>query len=133
MKRIIGFAVSVVSSAAVWAQAPPQVLPVPIPGGDVIPVPPPLPPFFINQFTPGDPAAGVFDGVNAEPNGITNFHGEIAMGYTLGTATDNAGKQYQVITDIRVYQGDYYGAQATFAAGGTTTSAKKVHGTFVEI
>jgi hypothetical protein len=82
----------------------------------------------------GVPGAGVFfDGVNAEPNGITNFDGTAAMGYTLGTATDNAGHQYQVITDIRVYRGDYYGALSTFGAGGTTTSAKKVHGTFVEI
>jgi hypothetical protein len=71
--------------------------------------------------------------VNAEPNGITNFDGVIAMGYTLGTATDNAGKQYQVITDIRVYKGDYIGAVSTFGAGGTTTSRKRVHGTFVEI
>jgi hypothetical protein len=71
--------------------------------------------------------------VNAEPNGITNFDGLVAMGYTLGTATDNAGNPYQVITDIRVYQGDYYGALATFGAGGTTTSAKRAYGTFVEI
>jgi hypothetical protein len=128
MKRTLGFAVSVLSSAAVWAQAPPQVFPVTIPGGDVIPAAPPFP---INQFTPGSGAG--FDGVNAEPNGITNFDGAIAMGYTLGTVTDNAGKQYQVITDIRVYQGDYYGAVSTFNAGGTTTSRKKAHGTFVEI
>ena len=127
MKRVIGFAVPILTSAAVWAQAPPQVLPVPIPGGDVIPP-------FINQFTPGVPGPGVFfDGVNAEPNGITNFEGAVAMGYTLGTATDNAGKQYQVITDIRVYKGDYFGAQASFGAGGSTTFPKKVHGTFVEI
>ena len=127
MKRVVGFAVSVLGSAAVWAQPPPQVFPVPIPGGDVIPP-------FINQFTPGVPGPGVFfDGVNAEPNGITNFEGVAAMGYTLGTATDNAGKQYQVITDIRVYQGDYRGAQSSYGAGGSTTFPKTVHGTFVEI
>jgi hypothetical protein len=129
MKRQIGFAVSILSSAAVWAQASPPVLPVPIPGGDVYAAPVNQ----INQFTPGDPAAGLFDGVNAEPNGITNFDGVIAMGYTLGTATDNAGTPYQVVTDIRVYQGDYIGAQSSFAAGGTTTFPKKVRGTFVEI
>jgi hypothetical protein len=127
MKRTLGFAVSILGSATVWAQATPQVLPVPIPGGDVVPP-------FINQFIPGVPGPGVFfDGVNAEPNGITNYEGVVAMGYTLGTATDNAGKQYQVITDIRVYKGDYFGAQASFGAGGTTTFPKKVHGTFVEI
>ena len=130
MKRTLGFAMSVLSSAAVWAQAAPQVFPVPIPGGDVIP---PLT-SNINQFTPGVPGPGdFFDGVNAEPNGITNFKGVVALGYTLGTATDNAGKQYQVITDIRVYKGDYFGAVSTFDAGGTTTSRKKAHGTFVEI
>jgi hypothetical protein len=127
MKRTLSLAVSVLSTAAVWAQAPPQVLPVPIPGGDIIPP-------FINQFTPGVPGPGVFfDGVNAEPNGITNFEGAVAMGYTLGTATDKAGNQYQVITDIRVYKGDYIGAQSSFGAGGSTTFPKKVHGTFVEI
>ena len=128
MKRQIGFAVSILTSAAVWAQAPPQVFPVPIPGGDVIPAPLNSP---INQFTPGVGAG--FDGENAEPNGITNFDGVIAMGYTLGTATDNAGKLYQVITDVRVYQGDYFGAVSTFDAGGTITSRKRAHGTFVEI
>lgn len=127
MKRVLGFAVSVLSTAAVWAQAP-QVLPVPITGGDVV-----LPSSYINIFTPGVVGApnGPFDGLNAEPHVFTNFDGVIAMGYTLGTATDNAGKQYQIITDIRVYQGDYIGAQSTFPAGGTASA--KAHGTFVEI
>jgi hypothetical protein len=126
MRRILGFAVSVVGSVAVWAQAPPaQVFPVPVPGGDVVPP-------FINQFIPGVPAPGVFfDGVNAEPNGITNFTGVSAMGYTIGPAVDNTGKAYQVITDVRVYQGDYVGATSAFGAGGTTSA--KAHGTFVEI
>jgi len=53
------------------------------------------------------------------------------MGYTNGLATDKDGNTYQVITDIRVYQGDYTGAQATFGGGGTTSA--KAHGTFVEI
>ena len=55
----------------------------------------------------------------------------VAMGYTQGLAADNSGKTYQVITDIRVYQGDYIGAQATFPAGGTTSA--RAHGTCVEI
>lgn len=102
----------------------PQVFPVPIPGGDLI-----APFGLFNQFFPG---VGVgFDGLNADPHGITNFGGVIAMGYTNGLATDNAGKTYQVITDIRVYQGDYIGAQASFGAGGTTSAT--AHGTFVEI
>lgn len=130
MKQAIGFAVSLLTSAAVWAQGPPAVFAVPIPGGDVIPAPLNSP---INQFTPG--VGTGFDGENAEPNGITNFDGVIAMGYTLGTATDSHGKAYQVITDVRVYQGEYRGALATYGAGGSTTSPKKMHlhGTFVEI
>lgn len=108
---------------ALCGQSPvPQVFPVPIQGGDVVPP-------FINQFFPGVGAG--FDGLNADPHGITNFNGVVAMGYTNGSATDNGGNPYQVITDIRVYQGDYIGAQATFGAGGST--AAKAHGTFVEI
>jgi len=99
---------------------------VPVPGGDVVP-----PIQWINIFSPGAAGSG-FDGVNAEPNVINNFDGVIAMGYTVGAATDSAGNQYQVIGDVRVFTGDYYGAVATFNAGGTTTTRKK-HGTFVEI
>lgn len=99
-----------------------QVLPVPIPGGDIIPP-------FINQFTPGEGA--LFDGRDADPHGINNFKGVVAMGYTNGLATDSAGNMYQVITDVRVYVGDYVGAVTTFGAGGTTSA--KAHGTFVEI
>ena len=119
MKRIAGFAVSVLGSAAMWAQAaPPTVFPVPISGGDVIPP-------TINVFAPGDPAVG-FDGRNAEPNVIENIKGEIAMGYTAGQATDSAGAGYQVVTDLRVFQGDYVGATSTFVP-------TRAHGTFVMI
>lgn len=115
------------TSVAVWGQAPlpsAQPLPIPIPGGDVL-----SPGGLFNQFLPG--VGPIYDGLDAEPHGITNFKGHVAMGYTLGTATDNAGKQYRVITDIRVYQGDYIGGQATFGAEGSTSA--KSHGTFVEI
>ena len=117
MKRPIGFAVSMLTSAAVWAQA----LPVPVPGGTVIP---PL----INQFFPGDVAVG-FDGPNAEPGVITNFRGVTAIGYTSGMATDNKGNSYQVMTDIRVFQGDYVGAVPT----PTGTTSARGHATFIEI
>jgi len=113
------------TSVAVRGQAPPpQVLPVPIPGGDFLP-----PVGLLNQFFPG--VGATYDGEDAEPHGITNFKGHVAMGYTLGTATDAAGNAYQVITDIRVYQGDYIGGVPTFNGGGTTSA--KAHGTFVEI
>lgn len=107
-------------SFSLWGQASP----VPIPGGDVIP-----PYGLFNQFFPG--VGAIYDGLNAEPHGITNFRGSVAMGYTLGSATDNQGNSYAVVTDIRVYQGDYVGAVPTYGGGGTTSA--KTHGTFVEI
>src|SRR5579864_6284992 len=92
-----------------------QVLPVPLPGGDIIQ------PFgLFNQFFPGVGAG--FDGLNADPHGINNSRTFVAMGYTAGTATDSNGKTYNVITDIRVYQGDYIGAVPTYGAGGTTSA-----------
>jgi hypothetical protein len=89
-----------------------------------------IPPFgLFNQFFPGVGAG--FDGLDADPHGITNFRGLVAMGYTNGTATDNAGKTYNVITDIRVYQGDYVGAVVNGGFG--RTKSARAHGTFVEI
>ena len=101
-----------------------QVEPVPIPGGDLI-----TPFGLFNQFFPGpDPAQ---DGLYAEPQGITNFRGLVAMGYAIGTATDKAGRTYNVVTDVRVYQGDYIGAE--FDGGAGRTKSARARGTFVEI
>lgn len=121
-RPVLGFALAILvaCSLPVWGQA----TPIPLPGGDLIP------PFgLFNQFFPG--GGSTYDGINADPHGITNFRGVSAMGFTNGTATDNNGKTYQVVTDIRVYQGDYVGAKSTFGGGGTTS--EKSHGTFVEI
>jgi hypothetical protein len=82
--------------------------------------PPDFPPFPIRQFLPG--VGTGFDGLDAELNGITNFRGMAALGYTSGTATDNHGRSYVAQTDNRVYQGEYVGAHGELA-----------HGTFVEI
>ena len=104
------------------------VQPVPIPGGDVLSNPDGSNALW-TSFVPG---VGAFlDGKNAEPNVITNFKGQVAMGYTLGTATDNNGNQYAVITDIRVYRGNYVGGIPTYMGGGTTSA--KGYGTFVLI
>jgi hypothetical protein len=101
-----------------------QVLPVPIPGGDIIP-----PTLYINQFLPG--VGPGFDGMNADPHGITNFNGLVAMGYGVGTATDSTGRSYLAITDVRVYQGEYIGGEPNGGAG--RTRSKRAHATFVEI
>lgn len=127
MRRVFlgGFTLLLLACAAVQAQVQtPAVQPIPIPGGDVV-----AEVGIFNAFFPGVGAG--YDDPNSDPNGITNFKGHVAMGYTLGTATDNKGNQYAVITDIRVYQGDYIGGVPTFGAGGTTSA--KAHRTFVEI
>jgi hypothetical protein len=88
-----------------------------------------------NQFFPGPPGQSPpFDPIGAEPHGITNFKGLTAMGYASGLATDNKNNQYVVITDIRVYKGDYIGGMAadpTNTAGATVSA--KASGIFVEI
>jgi hypothetical protein len=136
-KLCLGLAFLALACVPVWGQGPPppQVLPIGIPGGDVLlpaqPIPAGgvLPSALFNVFSPG---VGPFlDGQDAEPNVITNFKGHVAMGYTLGAATDNKGNQYAVITDIRVYRGDYVGGHPTYIGGGTTSA--KAHGTFVLI
>ena len=122
-KLCCGVALLALVCIPAWGQgAPAQVFPIPVPGGDV------LPPLF-NVFSPG--VGPLLDGEDAEPHVITNFKGHVAMGYTLGAATDNKGNPHAVITDIRVYQGDYLGGVSTYIGGGSTSA--KAHGTFVLI
>ena len=121
------------SSVSLRAQIDPipnlTVQPIPLPGGDIAP-----PYGLFNQFFPGPPnQTPPFDPMNADPHGITNFRGVTAMGYTSGMTDDN---QFVVITDIRVYQGDYIGGQVanpdpTKSAGATKSA--RARGTFVEI
>jgi hypothetical protein len=105
-----------------------QIYPVPVPGGDVYKTNG-GPTVFANLFGPGIGAG--FDGLNAEPHAIINSDGIVALGYTVGTATDSAGKTYNIGTDIRVYQGAYVGAKGVLGGGGTISA--RAHGTFVEI
>ena len=85
-----------------------NIQPVPIPGGDLVPGY-----GIVNSFAPGPTGqTPPYDPIGAEPNVITNFKGLVAMGYTSGPATDGNGKQYVVITDIRVYKGAYRGGKA---------------------
>ena len=91
-----------------------SIAPLPIPGGDVI-----TPLIQIHQFLAGP----LFDGQDAEPNGITNFNGTFAQVYMGGHAVDSAGATWDVDVDTRVYQGEYVGVNNKMHA----------HGTFVEI
>lgn len=103
--------------------------PLPIPGGDK------LPGFgLVHQFFPGPPnQTPPFDPIGSDPHGITNFRGTTAMGYTLGRATDNKGRAYAVITDVRVYQGEYVGAESPNPNSAGYTNSAPARGTFVEI
>jgi hypothetical protein len=107
------------------------VQPIPLPGGDIDTT---RPYGLFNQFFPGPPGqTPPFDPINADPHGITNFRGVTAMGYTSGMATDNQGKKYAVITDIRVYQGEYIGGKIADPNTAGATKSARAHGTFVEI
>ncbi len=90
--------------------------PVPIPGGDQIPGGP-----LIHSFLPGPPELG-FEGLDVEPNGITNFRGFVAQAYLAGSATDNSNNTFDLFSDMRVYQGEYVAADGSHH-----------HGTFVLI
>jgi len=135
MRSSLGLLVAVffVFTALANAQIDPipnlTVQPIPVPGGDL------LPPYgLFNQFLPGPSNQNPpFDPLNAEPNGITNFRGVAAMGYTFGSATDNHGTVYGVITDIRVYQGEYVGGETANANSAGATKSVRSRGTFVEI
>lgn len=85
--------------------------PVPIPGGINLP---PL----IHVFAPGPVDQG-FQGFDIEPNVITNFSGFVAQGYPtdLNAAQDNNGNLYDVMTDMRVFQGEYVAADGTHHRG----------------
>jgi len=101
------------------------VQPIPLRGGDIIP-----PYGLFNQFFPGFPGQPSFDPMNADPQGITNFHGVTAMGYTSGFTTD---QKFAVVTDIRVYQGDYIGGEIADPNSAGATRSARSRGTFVEI
>jgi hypothetical protein len=102
--------------AARWAnseehQASTQPQPVPIAGGILIP---PL----IHVFAPGPVDQG-FQGIDVEPNVITNFRGFTAIGYPggLGTAKDSNGNTFDLATDMRVFQGEYVAADGSHHRG----------------
>lgn len=127
---ILAFSVTLAAQIQPIPNLPVQ--PVPIPGGDLV-----TGYGIANLFVPG-PAGQTppFDPMGADPQAITNFKGLSAMGYTSGLATDNNNKQWIVITDIRVYKGEYIGATAAnFRADNTAgaTASAKASGIFVEI
>ena len=120
-------------SVALRAQIEPipnlKVQPIPLPGGDIVP-----PYGLATSFIPGPlNQTPPFDPMNADPHVITNFRGVTAMGYTSGPAMDSQGNKYIVITDIRVYQGEYSGGEIADPKSAGATKSARARGTFVEI
>ncbi len=70
--------------------------PVPIPGGG---------PGF-HAFAPGPRSLGL-KGLHVEPSTITDFSGQVALAYLAGRATDGEGRHYRMISDMRIFRGDY--------------------------
>ena len=93
------------------ADPPASIAPVPIPGGDVIP-----PVGFLHAFFPGPTSIGL-DGIDIEPSTITNFKGFTGVAMLAGTATDSKGNSFTLMSDIRVFQGEYVSADGNHHRG----------------
>jgi hypothetical protein len=75
----------------------------------------------LHAFFPGPVSIGD-DGFDIEPSTITNFKGFTAVAMLAGTATDDKGNSFTLMSDIRVFQGEYVSADG-----------RRHHGTFVLI
>jgi hypothetical protein len=95
---------------------PASIAPVPIPGGDTVP-----PIGFLHAFFPG-PTSISDDGFDIEPSTITNFKGFTSVAMLAGTAKDANGNNFDLMSDLRVFQGEYVSADG-----------RRHHGTFVLI
>lgn len=95
---------------------PQDTYPVPIPGGDSIPSV-----GMLHAFFPGPTSIGN-DGFDIEPSTITNFKGFTGVAMLAGTATDANGNNFDLLSDLRVFQGEYVSADG-----------RHHRGTFVEI
>jgi len=77
--------------------------PVPIPGG-------------FHFFSPGPPRLG-YPGLQVEASTITNFRGDVALGYFTGTARSADGQDFLLAADMRVLRGDYRAADGLDHSG----------------
>jgi hypothetical protein len=104
------------ASSSPNSDPPASIAPVPIPGGDAVP-----PVGFLHAFFPGPTSIGD-DGFDIEPSTITNFKGFTGVAMLAGTATDANGNSFDLMSDLRVFQGEYASADG-----------RHHHGTFVLI
>src|SRR5262245_19409753 len=105
---VAGASVATFASPTTIAAAGPTPAPNPIPGGLEL-----APGFVIHVFDPGDPAVTLpftgitLQGLDVEPNTITDFNGTSAAAYHVGSARANDGTTYNLETDIRAFEGEY--------------------------
>jgi hypothetical protein len=97
---------------------------------DAAPLPPPRPipggldlPPLVHVFLPGPetitlPFSGLtLQGLDVEASTITDFNGVTALAYVVGTASGNDGSSYNLEADVRVFEGEYVGADGSPRAG----------------
>jgi hypothetical protein len=103
--------------APAQANSGPVPLPNPIPGG--LPIGLPAPYDLIHVWLPGDPSITLpFSGLplmgfDVDPITITDFSGEAAMGFFIGSAMGSDGVEYGVEIDLRVANGRYIAADGS--------------------
>jgi len=103
----------VAAAASVHDHARPRVLPAPrpIPGGIQ---PPGLP--LLHVFAAGPPEVTLpfsglqLQGLDVEPNVITDYTGFVAAAFHVGSAVGSDGKRYNLETDMRAIDGTYVAA-----------------------
>jgi hypothetical protein len=95
--------------------------PDPIPGG--LPVGPVVPGDVIHLFLPGPTDVTLpfsnttLMGLDVEPSTITDFDGETAFAYLLGSAKGSDGAAYNLEVDIRAFEGEYVAADDSVQRG----------------
>ena len=99
-------AVIVLAAVARLAQAEDGSEPVPIPGGTQ----------GFHAFAPGPRRLGLM-GLNVEPGTITNFQGDVALAYLIGTATAGDGHAFSLQTDMRLMRGEFVSADGVHRQG----------------
>jgi hypothetical protein len=107
---LIGSSVGVGSPADAHERRGVLAQPRPIPGG--------LAPG-IHVWAPGPPAITLpysgttLQGLDVDPSPITDRSGFTSLAFHAGTATGSDGKQYNLETDMRAFQGRYIAADGT--------------------
>ncbi len=90
------------------AAGDPLPAPKPIPGGITLPGNSVIHVFALGPTTATLPFTGVtLQGLDVESSVFTDFQGDSAVAFQVGTATGHDGTRYNLGTDIRAFEGEY--------------------------